>query len=912
MINDLKEKGLEQDHHNSNSPSTDLVPCLARDVVNAAHDGNERLLVSKYQELKSSTPNGLAKLTSADFLVILFFISNIKKPHSYDRIKDMLADMENVGLEKTISHYNQLLKTVQYSHRNLQQLDEILEEIRSAHLSFDSTSIFFIIQAYARSGNVDKMLDWRIKFEAFGEQDAVALYTELMLGYSRASNMTESQRLFEEMLEKGHAPSSLSYTTLMSTCPNSQTITSTDSLIGGYIDQGDADSAILLYDQMLSVGLKPNVQTLHTLMDAFVSLDRIDSFYEVYQQLVKSFGATSESFNILLKIHANSGDEEKIIKIYKAMKSLNLKMDVVTFNTIIHGLSKSGKFRQAENLVKVMKQQGIPPNDTTFAGLLVGFVHLRDHENMELFFKRLSIGGHDIQNWNRLYAILFRGLLGHSEKLRYYWNDLQQKHTWNSVSITSYLRSMFESGEFEASHQVYNEFIKDKMELDFKSYRIVFRILLHFKKSRQCIELTEEIRRRQILTPQSAEILKLLDLVAPEDIKRLYLISREMLHGVWSKSAQAFIPLHFSRRRPHSWSTTETLYRYVDKLWSQGFRDESLECINSLQIIDHHSFHVLERPILDLVKNNEWTAIVKVADKLSSAIDTDDWKSKFIEFLLSMADIPTPASEAMNWARTVRVVSDRLEVSLDPGRVLGLLSKMDARQKGLVRREVFPEFVVEEPVVVKMKNLSKVDGESMSTSGAAMLSSSGNSVNTFDPLIDPKNSHLKTLLANVTTKPQLQALARKFSTLNAEQLDLFFSIWNTESEMFGPSMMEGLLKKFVGGSGSGVGEQAKVPSEQTVRIVVGNILISYKRLVRLLSTSRDVDEELCVLCIQIYSELGKDQDVVAGLQDLWYRGLVDASDEKTRVWLWEVVERIRDDGIRREGERIVRDMVETE
>ncbi|KAI4314632.1 hypothetical protein L6164_027520 [Bauhinia variegata] len=62
----------------------------------------------------------------------------------------------------------------------------------------------------------------------------------------------------------------------------------------------------------------------------------------------------------------------EVIEIYKKMKEEGVEIGLVTDNTLIFGLSKSGRVKEAKKYLGVMAEKGHFPDEVTYTSLMNG------------------------------------------------------------------------------------------------------------------------------------------------------------------------------------------------------------------------------------------------------------------------------------------------------------------------------------------------------------------------------------------------------------------------------------------------------------------------------------------------------------------------------------------------------------
>lgn len=154
---------------------------------------------------------------------------------------------------------------------------------------------------------------------------------------------------------------------------------------------------------MEEFGVKPDVVTFSTIMNAWSSEGLMDKCQEIFDDMVKSgIEPDVHVFSILAKGHVRAGEPEKAESILKVMKASKVCPNVVIFTTIISGWCSAGKMENALRVYEMMCDLDISPNLKTFETLIWGFGEAKQPWKAEEFLeimenKRIRPGKNTIQ-----------------------------------------------------------------------------------------------------------------------------------------------------------------------------------------------------------------------------------------------------------------------------------------------------------------------------------------------------------------------------------------------------------------------------------------------------------------------------------------------------------------------------------
>ena len=135
---------------------------------------------------------------------------------------------------------------------------------------------------------------------------------------------------------------------------------------------------------MEEFGVKPDVVTFSTIMNAWSSVGLMDKCQEIFDDMEKAgIEPDNHAFSILAKGYVRAGEPEKAEALLTAMGKSGLRPNVVIFTTIISGWCSAGKMEYASRVFKKMRKMGISPNLKTFETLIWGYGEAKSPQKAE-------------------------------------------------------------------------------------------------------------------------------------------------------------------------------------------------------------------------------------------------------------------------------------------------------------------------------------------------------------------------------------------------------------------------------------------------------------------------------------------------------------------------------------------------
>lgn len=121
-------------------------------------------------------------------------------------------------------------------------------------------------------------------------------------------------------------------------------------------------------------GVRPDVVTFSTIMNAWSSAGRMDKCKEIFNDMVKAeIEPDIHAFSILAKGYVRAGEPEKAESILTSMRKYGVHPNVVICTTVISGWCSAGKMEHAMKVYEKMCEIGVSPNLKTYETLIWGY-----------------------------------------------------------------------------------------------------------------------------------------------------------------------------------------------------------------------------------------------------------------------------------------------------------------------------------------------------------------------------------------------------------------------------------------------------------------------------------------------------------------------------------------------------------
>lgn len=289
-----------------------------------------------------------------------------------------------------------------------------------------------MISAFVKFGD---LLSARKLFDSMPGKDVVS-FTTMIDGYAKAGDMASARFLFDQ--------------------PFDRDIISWSALISGYAQNGQPNEALKIFHEMLSMNVRPDEFIMVSLMCACSQLGRLDlaNWVEHYMSQ-NSFDLNQVHIAAaLVDMNAKCGNMERATMLFEGMP----KRDLVSYCSMIQGLSIHGCGSQAVVFFDRMLNEGLVPDDVSLKVILTACSRAElVKEGCRIF--NLMINKYPVKPSPDHYACVV-DLLGRSGKLKDAYELIRsmpiEPHAgaWGALLGACKLHCDIEVGE-EVSHRLF-------------------------------------------------------------------------------------------------------------------------------------------------------------------------------------------------------------------------------------------------------------------------------------------------------------------------------------------------------------------------------------------------------------------------------------------------------------------------
>lgn len=206
-----------------------------------------------------------------------------------------------------------------------------------------------IISGYVKCGDLRSAKNM---FDEMPRRNVVS-FTTMIDGYAKSGDMASARFIFEQAPEKD--------------------IVAWSALISGYVQNSQPDEAVKIFVEMCSRNVKPDEYIIVSLMSACSQMGSLELSQWVDDYVSKSSIDFRRAHVIaaLIDMHVKCGSLDRAAKLFEEMP----KRDVISYCTMMQGLSIHGYGAQAVGLFSRMLNEGLTPDDVAFTVILTACSH---------------------------------------------------------------------------------------------------------------------------------------------------------------------------------------------------------------------------------------------------------------------------------------------------------------------------------------------------------------------------------------------------------------------------------------------------------------------------------------------------------------------------------------------------------
>ena len=434
----------------------------------------DNLINGKFSNsIKISDDNIQKKVIKPDLITYNTYIKGCTQLKLFDKIDyvfEHLIKKNEINITPNDVTFNSLIDAY-VRQNNMNKVFLLISKMQQLNIKPDNFTYTTIIKglnkdSFSTNSN-NKMNELELAFQLFEKVKQVSkpdeiLYNCIMDACLRFNQVDKMLELYKEMLDNGIALSSV-------TC---------GIVIKAYGMKGDVDSALKIYEQMKLNKIKISSVTYGCLINVCTKNNKLMKAFELYELLNKEgIEMNTILYTTMIKAYSKTKNLNKVIEILNTMlNSKNAKPNIITYNCVIDCCIKCDNFQLAYEyfnyLVSINKDiqnnKGIDNNlkldIVTFSTLIKGELHKNHFNNAKDLMKKMMEF-----DYIKLDCILLNTLLDGCEKCNCYREALdifylfkKRNVPMNMMTYSILLKILGIMKDFDNSLKLFEEMKNDK------------------------------------------------------------------------------------------------------------------------------------------------------------------------------------------------------------------------------------------------------------------------------------------------------------------------------------------------------------------------------------------------------------------------------------------------------------------
>ncbi|KAJ7518207.1 hypothetical protein O6H91_21G059000 [Diphasiastrum complanatum] len=245
-----------------------------------------------------------------------------------------------------------------------------------------------------------------------GLDSNIFLVNTLINMYAKCGSLFDARQVFDSMLEHN--------------------VFSWTTIISAYASHRRGEETINLIQQMQKTGIRPNKVAFVVLLKACARIQALEEGKQLHLDIIKS-GFESDVIvgNTLVDMYAKCGCIKHACWVFNNMHDRN----IASWNAMIAGYAKEGLGKEALNLYKQMKQEGVQSNNVTYVVLLKACASTAALKDGKQIHSDISKSGCELDVIVGNSLIDMYAKCKHIEQARQVFNNMHERNvvSWNAM-----------------------------------------------------------------------------------------------------------------------------------------------------------------------------------------------------------------------------------------------------------------------------------------------------------------------------------------------------------------------------------------------------------------------------------------------------------------------------------------------
>ncbi len=314
------------------------------------------------------------------------------------------------------------------------------ELLNNAEVKWDNIILqTALLNMYAKCGS---LTDARHVFDTMKHQRNLQCWTAMLVAYTQHGHGKEALRLFKEMKAQGIIPDNVTFTSALTACAN----------------VGDLEEGKALHTELFNNNtIKPNTIVYTALLNMYVKCGSLADARHVFDTMKQL--RNLQSWNMMLATYTHHGHGKEALQLFKEMKAQGIQPNNVTFVSALTACANVGDLEEGKTLHAELLNNNntIQPDITVYTALLNMYAKCGSLADACCIFDDMP--QHDVVSWSALIAAHVQHGLG-EKALMLFKQMKEQGVTPNEVTFISALKACGSVQALQQGRQLHREIME--------------------------------------------------------------------------------------------------------------------------------------------------------------------------------------------------------------------------------------------------------------------------------------------------------------------------------------------------------------------------------------------------------------------------------------------------------------------
>ncbi|KAF9913359.1 hypothetical protein EC991_000121 [Linnemannia zychae] len=236
-------------------------------------------------------------------------------------------------------------------------------------------------------------------------------------------------------------------------------------LIRAFQRQSDLDGAFRVFRSMMANGVRPDKYTFSSILSLYALRGDSDGAEAFWNEMVGVHGVrpNAYAYGSMMHVYCTAGDMPSAQTVYREMIQSSIMPNEVIFGTLLNAYARHGDLTQMLSIYDAMRSEDLKPNSYIYVNLLFGLVKDGDMPAAQRLFDTMEEDGF---GYNVLaQTILMKGYLDHGafkESQAIYKNMVRSGLIPNFMTYAALIQAHAKRGEIREGRDFLNKILKSR------------------------------------------------------------------------------------------------------------------------------------------------------------------------------------------------------------------------------------------------------------------------------------------------------------------------------------------------------------------------------------------------------------------------------------------------------------------